>query len=296
VTDIVSAAIESTHVGLQDKVAAIFQQMDLSESTIAQYQSESVVFISWLEKRTLHLGTLLEWKKYLKGRPDLAIATKAKQLTIARCLFREMYRLGLLPKDLSVGVRGFKVKKLHRTTPITEAELSCVLGYIETDTADPRARVAITLMYRQGLRRVELARLQIEDIDLSKKTARVLGKGQDDYTPIDLHPITVSVLDAYLVSNDLKSGPLFPSPYKPGLSLTENAIWRLITKVHDKFGINATPHAYRKAFVTALIQRTNLNILEVAEYTRHASVETVRIYYSRLDKEKTLPAYYDALS
>lgn len=281
---------------LKEIAGRVFDQMDVSERTCMQYKAEIGPLIEWLGCRSIEATTLLQWKKHLRNRTDIATATKAKQLTLAKVFFRELYRHGALQKDITVGVRGFRVTKLHKRPPISDEHLNLVLNYVNQPECDLRIAVIIGLMYRQGLRRIEVARLTVEDFDLAAKIVRILGKGREDKEAIDLHPLTIDVVNHYLLATKIKSGPLLPSPYNQGKSLTSNAIWRLITRMHSQLGITASPHAYRKKFITRLIHRTDLNILEIASYSRHQSVETVRVYYERLSKEKTLPKYYRAMT
>lgn len=275
------------------KVAEIIDHMDISETTRAQYQREIVYFVSWLNARVFHPNILIDFKKHLRARSDIGAGTKAKYLSVARSLCRELYRLQLIPLDVTAGLKGFRVARQHKRSPISDEDIQRVFQYLATDEADIRARVIIALMLFQGLRRVEVSRLRAEDFNRDAKRLAVLGKGKDDYETVDLHPRTVEILTDYLARNNLKSGPLFPSR-KSGDALTSNAIWRIAMKVHRQLGLgDRNLHGWRKAFTTRLI-RSGMNLLEVQGYTRHASLGMLQVYYNRMKKEDTLPTYYAA--
>jgi integrase len=54
------------------------------------------------------------------------------------------------------------------------------------------------------------------------------------------------------------------------------------------------PHAYRKAFTSKLID-AGMNLLTVQQFTRHRSLEMLKVYYDRIDQQKAMPMFIDAL-
>lgn len=282
---------------LPPAVANVLDGMDVSENTRIQYRRELRVFLGWLGSAPLHPNVLLDFKKALLARSDLSSGSKAKYLSVARSFLRELYRLQLLPVDVTANVRGIHVTRTHKRSALTDEEVRRVFGFLNDAAADPRAKVIIGLMFFQGLRRVEVCRLRVEDFDRDAKTLAVRGKGKDDWEPVDLHPRTVALLSDYLTTTGLKSGPIFPSRRTPGSGLSSSAIWRIaMAGVHQRIGLgDRNLHSWRKTFVTRLIQ-SGMSLLEVQGYSRHSSVQMLQVYYQRLEKQKTLPAYYAAFS
>ncbi len=279
--------------GLQEKAAFVFECLDVSENTCRQYQREVKPFLQLVADRDGHIGptTLLDWKRRLGRRADIGTATKRKYLNVARVLLRELHRWGVIP-DFTKGVKSFQVTRVHKRTPITDEELERLWEYLDS-AADTRTRAIIGLLYYQGLRRIEVTRLRVEDIHRDTKTLLVHGKGRDDKEPCDLHTQMVTLLVEYLDAYELRSGPLFPSRERPSKGLSSNMIWRIVTEVHRRLGIRKNIHAYRKLFTSKLIE-AGLNLLEVQQYTRHRDTSQLQVYYDRLDKAKTLDKYYAA--
>lgn len=273
---------------------SVINSMDISECTRLQYQREVRHFLLWLGAGQLYPNVLLDYKKHLKSRADIGTGTKAKYLAVARALFRELYRLGLIPVDVTVGIKGFKVSRAHKRTPLSDTDIAAAMHFISDASENSRDRAILALLLYQGLRRVELTRLRVDDFSEGLRTLLVMGKGQDDRCPVDLHPRSVEVLSTYLSAVPLKSGPMFPSPRDASASLSSSAVWRIVMRAHSKLGLTQrNVHAWRKAFTTRLIQ-SGMNLLEVQGYTRHASLQMLQIYYNRLESVKTLPAYYAA--
>jgi len=75
---------------------------------------------------------------------------------------------------------------------------------LESTTINLRLKAILSLLIFQGLRQIEITRLNVSDIDLKNKTANILGKGRDDKELVHLHSIAVKVLKEYL-SKGLKN-------------------------------------------------------------------------------------------
>src|SRR3954454_8619048 len=103
------APVEELH-----QAAAIFDQLDVAESTRTEYKWRIGAFVSFLGKEQLTTQSYLEYKRYLQGRGDLTVSTKNKYLVAARILLKELHRRGLVPVDLTANVRLLQQSKKHK--------------------------------------------------------------------------------------------------------------------------------------------------------------------------------------
>ena len=281
--------------GWEESAATVFDRLDVSETTRSQYRREIRPFLKFMRHRggTLTPTILLDWKRRLEKRTDIGTGTKKKYLNVARVLLRELHRWhpDRIP-DLVTGVRGFRVEQSHKKNPITDDEIERVWKYLDA-VSDLRLKTLFGLMYYQGLRRVEISRLLVEDFDAEEKSILVHGKGRDDKERISAHPRMVTLMQDYLEDGGLRSGPLFPSRKRPGKGLSPNMLWRLVMGVHKELGIRKNSHSWRKVFTSRLLA-SGMNLLEVRLFTRHRSVEMLQVYADRLDKDKMLPTFYAA--
>lgn len=71
-------------------------------------------------------------------------------------------------------------------------------------------------------------------------------------------------------------------------------LYQLVMAAHDALGIANTPHGYRKAFTSKLID-AGMNLLTVQQFTRHRSSNMLKIYYDRIDQQKAMPVFIQAL-
>jgi len=271
--------------------------LDVSEKTRRDYKASLKLFYSFIEGNGLNLDSFLDYKRELERRQDISISTKNAYLTAARVILKEANKRGALPADITANVKSFKQNKKHKRPGLDSAEVKAVLQAAET-SGDARERALLSLLTFQGLRQIEIARLDITDIDLSAGLAHVQGKGQHDRELIYLHPETARALQEYMDQEGRKSGPLFISRdrARAGHRLTTRAIREIIRRRLAALGIKKVVHGFRHYFTTRLLEEFSGDLLQVAAYTRHASIETLQIYDDRRLQAAELPKYYGAFS
>lgn len=276
----------------------ILNRLDIAESSKLDYQNRISSFVAFVDNNGLNRDSFISFKQYLAKRNDLGVSSKNKQLTVARILLKELHRLGLIPVDITSSVKSFKQSKKHKVTGLTQAEIGSLLDYLSQLPPTPqnlRIKTILSLLTLQGLRQVELIRLDVSDLDLVAKTALILSKGRDDKELIDLHPSTVRTLQNYLQLNKVADGALFVSNsnHARNTRLTTRTIRRLVKDVFKQVGIDKNTHGLRHYFTTQLIQTYKSDLLEVARYTRHRSLEMLQVYDDSVKRKQDLPRYYN---
>lgn len=277
----------------------VFDFLDVTESTRIDYKYRIGLFLDFLQVNGFTHNTFLEFKRYLTGRTDLSTSTKNKYLAAARIFLKELNRQEVLPVDITQNIKTFTQEKKHKRTGLNEDEMTKLVNYLRSLDPSPqntRIRAIISLLALQGLRQVEIVRLDVEDLDLSNMTAQIQGKGRDDKEPIDLHPESVKVLADYIKSNRKASGALFTSisNNRHNQRLTTRAIREIVTSVLKGLSIEKSTHGFRHYFTTKLIKTYKGDLLEVAQYTRHRSLEMLQVYNDSIKKQADLPRYYNA--
>jgi integrase len=232
---------------------------------------------------------LLKYKQHLAADNTLKTATKRLYLNSAKLLYRQLYRQGTLPRDVSATVRGFTVSREHKADALTEQDVKRVFSYLAKQK-DARLSAIFALLYFQGLRRGEVVRLKVEDYNPSKNAFSVIGKGRDDVESVDLHTRTVESVNAYLESAGVAAGWLFPSARSESGHLSEVQLHRMVKAVHQALKIGSTVHAWRKAFTSVLIE-SGMDLITVSKFTRHKGTQMLDVYYNRVDKRRKIPVY-----
>ena len=143
------------------------------------------------------------------------------------------------------------------------------------DTHAVRNRAMVELAYGSGLRRAELAALNIEDIDHEKAEAYIRGKGGKTRI-VPVSPTALRAIRGYLHQREVTAGPLFVTTKGKRLSV-ESVSWVF----QHKIGLRA--HLFRHACATHLV-RHGCDIRLVQELLGHAHLTTTQ-RYTHLNQE-----------
>lgn len=275
----------------------ILDSLDVSSNTLKEYKARLPVFIAFLKKNGFNKNSFLEFKQFLRDRTDISISTKNKYLITSKVFLKELNRQGYLPSDLTQNVKGFNQSKLHKKNGLLESEIYKIMEYCHLLDKAPqnlRLRAILSLLIMQGLRQIEVVRLDVKNIDLLRGVAYVLGKGSDDTEPIYLHPKTNSILNEYLRGCKVKDGPLFQSSSNNSKCqrLTTKSIREIIKSVFKTLAIEKSVHGFRHYFTTKLIQSYKGDLLMVSKYTRHKTLEMLQVYNDDINMQNDLPNYY----
>ena len=285
----------------RDKASKVFDLLDVSEATRKDYKYRIGLFLDFTQTRGLNRNSFLEFKRDLAERTDLAVATKNKYLATAKIFLKEANRQGFLPADITQNIKTFSQSKKHKRDGLNDEEMSKLteaMRELPETQQNTRLKAILSLLVFQGLRQVEVIRLDVKDIDFVSKTAFIRGKGQDDKEPINLHPETIKAIQAYLKSNKIADGALFTSQSNNSKNqrLTTRAIRDIVKETLNALGIEKTTHGFRHYFTTTLIKTYKGDLLEVAQYTRHKSLEMLQVYNDNINRKADLPRYYQAFS
>jgi site-specific recombinase XerD len=133
-----------------------------------------------------------------------------------------------------------------------------------------RNKAMIELSYGSGLRRSEIARLAIEDLDFTAATARILGKGGKSRI-VPLTAAACEAIRAYLSHRRASTGPLFVSVTK-GTRLQSDSLWLIFKRTG---GIR--PHLYRHACATHLL-KNGCDLRIIQELLGHTLLTSTQLY------------------
>lgn len=286
-----------SNVVLIDRHVQVFANLDVSEQTREEYSSRIRMFVDFIQTYGFSKNSYLEYKRHLSQKTHLTVSTKNKYLIVARVYCKELHRQGHLPIDITQNIKSFQQSRKHKRDGFTEEEVQRVLCYLQAkkenhDTC--RIKALLSLMILQGLRQIEIVRLNVTEIDLTSQVAFIRGKGQDDTEAIDLHPVTVSALREYMKKYKISDGALFTSTSNNSRNqrLTTKSIRNIINPILRRFEIDKTVHGFRHYFVTQLVKEYKGDLLSVIRYSRHKSIEMVQIYDDTVKHKADLPRFY----
>ena len=277
----------------------VFDVLDVQESSRSDYKARIHLFIEFLHNNPINLDSFLQFKRWLDARPDYAVSTKNKYLITAKIFLKELARRGVLPSDITQNIKTFKQIKKHKRDGINDAEMDRLIQALRELPILPentRLKAILSLLTFQGLRLAEVTRLDVSDLDFVNKTALIQSKGADDKELIALHPEAVATLREYLKASNIADGPLFicRSNNRRNARLTTQSIGRVVKDLLRYLNVEKTPHGFRHYFVTRLIKNYKSDLLAVAQYSRHRSLEMFVVYNDNVNLQADLPRFYRA--
>lgn len=154
---------------------------------------------------------------------------------------------------------------------------------------DQRGRVIVLLMFQCGLRRIEVARLDVTHVDLLERRVLVHGKGNVERV-VYLSEETVEAIRAWMVERGPTRGALVGPLNHPGRPLTPTWIGTLVSRWLADAGIKSAPgdgvsgHALRHTCATHML-RTGHNVRVVQRAMGHRSLQTTARYLRADDDE-----------
>lgn len=216
-------------------------------------------------------------------------------ITAVRLFFRWLEQENLYP-NIADHIKGAKLNRDHKKDYLTAAQCKQILDSIERDTLQGKRDYALMLlMLTGGLRTIEIARANIEDLRTAADSTvlYIQGKGKQEKADyIKISDPTEKALRAYFKARGKTSpqSPLFASTSNnsKGGGLTTRSISGIVKSRMQAAGFDSerlTAHSLRHTAVTlSLLAGEKLE--DVQQFARHTNIATTMIYNHALDKAK----------
>jgi integrase/recombinase XerC len=191
----------------------------------------------------------LDYKAHLMDR-ELAANTINRRLTALRSLVKLGRTLGVV--SWTIEVQSVKADPYRDTRGPGRAGFRDMLESLakRKDPKSMRDRALLRCLFDLGLRRAEVLRLDLEDLDREAGTVAVLGKGRTSKTKLTLPPETKKALEVWITVRGVAPGPLFCSMNRthPGKGrLTAIGLYGMVRELGRKIGLKVWPHGLRHA-------------------------------------------------
>ena len=183
-----------------------------------------------------------------------------------------------------------KINTEHTVTYLSKSEISKVMRSIEenyTGNMLTRDKAIVGLALATGMRISALVQINIEDIDFSNNSVKVIEKRTKTRT-LYFGENTRALLEAWIETRnkyygDVETTALFLSQWKR--RITPNGIRHLVTKYTQDINKHITPHKLRATAATQAAA-AGVNVQTIQEMYGHESVQTTMRYVKALNKEK----------
>jgi integrase/recombinase XerC len=236
------------------------------------------------------------YKNYMLDR-GLAPNTVNRRLSSLRSFIRYTQFRGWTSWLLTV--ESVKSCKYRDTAGPGRENIAKMLDQAESrgDAKGARDYAILRLMYDLGLRRGEIARLDMTDIDLVAGTVQVLGKGRRELETLTLPAPTVEAIKSWLHVKSNDHPALFTNLDRAGQGdgrLSAMGIYCIVRNLGRQIGVKVSPNGIRHTAITEaciFALANGISLEEVLDYARLTDVNTMMIY---VDRERNVQGHLAA--
>jgi len=257
----------------------------LAEATVERYVKLARLFLTQRSIGSVHCvenltGTdIVEF--LLRESERLSVGSVKGRVAELRSLLKFLYLHGLTPRPLTTvvpPVAGWRDTGVPKAIPAADVQLlldSC-------DRSDPvgvRDFAMLMLVARLGLRSVEVARLELGDIDWRAGQIILRGKAsRQEGMPL---PVDVGqALSAYLTQarRSTRIRPVFLAAKAPMRPIPPGLVSDVTHRACDRAGLpRIGAHRLRHSLATEMLRR-GATIVQVSQLLRHRDLATTAIY------------------
>jgi len=259
----------------------------------------------------LNYGTVSAIKAWLDSK--YAPATVNRYLCAVRRVIKEAWRHHLITAEeyqRATDVQSVSAQRLPTGRELENDEIRHLIEVCLQDENNPtlgiRDAAIISLMYSSGLRRAEVVKLDLEDLDLTHSELHVIGKRNKERKAF-LAQGAIRAIQKWIELRGTEPGPLFYSVNKGGnivryrrnrllgdlkqselsskhivARLSDQTIYHLIDRRAMQAGLikKTTPHDMRRTFVSDLLD-VGVDLATVSRMAGHEDTNTTKRYDRR---------------
>lgn len=254
-----------------------------TEVTIDWYRVQLQDFFRWLDSDEPDELSLVHFKEYgvflrsLHKRNGDKLSSSSVQGSLRAV--KAFYNFCIEAEYLEDFSRHLKLPKVHKKEQLIldDDEIRALMSCGSSCRNELRNRCFVTLMLDSGLRRGEIPRINISDVDLKNESLLVRGKGTKQRI-VPLGSTSAELLKKYIKTRGScpDSDPLFVD--QRGQRCTDNLMKQVFQDLKLHSGIDRLhPHLLRHTFATYyLADGGDLETLRLI--LGHSSINTTQIY------------------
>jgi integrase/recombinase XerD len=252
------------------------QRRNLSPITIRIYLRAVEEFAEYYKARPDRLGRehIRQYQAHLFTDRKLDAITVAQQLSALRFFFRKTLKRPWVVEDLPSPKRPIRLPEVLSREEVQRL-IQCA--------ASPLHRIWLLTLYATGVRREELVRLKISDLDTDRMLIRIRqGKGKKD-RDVMLSPALLAELRQYWRSaNPKPTTYLFPGrgPHpNVEVPIDSRSIFNAVQQAAQRAGLDkhVHPHTLRHCFATHLLE-SGADLRTIQLLLGHADLDTTSRY------------------
>lgn len=251
------------------------QRRNMSKITTRIYLHAVEEFAQYFKTPPDRLGLehVRQYQAHLFTDRKLEPVSVAQQLSALRFFFLKTLKRPWMVEDMPVPKQPIRLPDI-----LSQEEVERLIQCADS----PLHRVCILVLYATGLRREELVRLKVEDIDSGRMLVHVRqGKGRKDREVMLSPRLLTELRDYWRSANPKPRTYLFPSQSSPNLDvhMSDKTVWSAVREAASRAGLEKRvhPHTLRHCFATHLLE-SGAELRTIQLLLGHADLKTTSRY------------------
>ncbi len=253
-----------------------------SDNTIVNYRVDLLEFNEYASNNIINItkDMVFEYLKYLYDN-NVSRSSISRKLSSLRSFYDYLVKKNILDINYFKFVKNPK-KEGSLPKYVKEDDIDKMFQVPDTRTwIGSRNLLIIRMLYATGLRVSELVNIKLDDMNISDRTIKVLGKGSKERIVI-FGNHTLDALNDYL-NRARRQVDFHNSPYlflnKDGNRLSTRYVRKIIDDIIFKASIemHVSPHMLRHTFATGMLNN-GADLVSVKDLLGHESLNTTSIY------------------
>ena len=254
-----------------------------SDKTISQYKYHIVKFLDYVRVKVVEIttNTIRYYLAYL-GSNNNSNCYIDNVRRILNSFFQFCENEEYIVKNPCKRIDKIKYHTEIKQ-PYTDTEVELIRNACQT----PREKALVSLLFSTGVRREELTKIKLRDINMSDRAIRIHGKG-GKYRTVYFSARCELAIKEYLSSKKIPSEYLFSSEKKieHDDKLCCEALAKAIKVIGNNAGVeNVHLHKFRRWFGTYMANR-GVPLQELKEMMGHSNVNVTSTHYTYVDRER----------
>ena len=245
---------------------------------------------------------VIAWRESLKER-GLSASTVRRKLSALSALFDYLCEANAVRDNPVRGVkRPGEGANQGKTPALSESQARALLNAPDIETLKgKRDRAILSVLLYHGLRREELTKLKVGDIQSREGVMHFMVRGKGGkirYIP--MHPSSLRLIEDYLLEGghaENYDSALF-RPLRSngaGIAITPDAVYKLLRHYGKLTSLSSKVrglcvHAMRATAATNALYH-EADISRVQDWLGHANISTTRLYDRRSSKPEDSPTF-----
>ncbi|MBN8689384.1 MAG: tyrosine recombinase XerC [Armatimonadetes bacterium] len=264
---------------LEAQIAEYLKLLSASRSpnTVRAYQKDFAQLAESLGPSGLDSDAISKTLRVFGTTP----VTRARKLSAIRSLCQFLMKSGAILVDPSLGIEA-PIRRKTLPKVLSQSQMTDLLDQNSSSKSPLRDQAVLELMYSAGLRASEVVALRLNDLELDKGMARVLGKGSKErlvlFGEACRNAITEYIRSERTAGKVQNPNPtLFTGP--TGKPMTTRTVQNIVKRWCISAGLppESSPHTLRHSFATHLLDG-GAGLKTVQQLLGHESLATTQIY------------------